>query len=81
MIEYQDIITLSDNNKYIVASMITYQAKEYAYLVDINDNNNLLFAELEKDGTLSIIDQTNEKELLNKLIPLFYNKSKKDIEI
>ena len=81
MIEYQDIITLSDNNKYVVASIVTYNNKEYVYLVDINDNNNLIFAEIEKSGNLSIIDQTSEKELLNELIPLFYDKSKKDIEI
>ncbi len=81
MIKYQDIITLSDNNKYIVASIISHNNKDYVYLVNINDNKNLLFAEIEEDGNLSIIDQNNESELLNELIPLFYNSSKKDIEI
>ncbi len=81
MIKYQDIITLSDNNKYIVASIINHNNKDYVYLVDINDNKSLLFAEIEEDGNLSIIDQNNESELLNELIPLFYNSSKKDIEI
>lgn len=79
-IEYQDIITLSDKNKYVVASKVNYNESKYVYLVDINDNSNLKFAEIEKDNSLSELDSDRDEELIKQLIPLFYNSSKKDIE-
>ena len=42
-IEIRDIITLSDNNKYIVISKINYEEKNYYYLIDINDKKNIKF--------------------------------------
>lgn len=79
-IEYQDIITLSDENKYLVASKVNYNNSKYIYLVDINDNKNLKFAEIENDGVISELDVNIDAELINNLVPLFYNNSKKDIE-
>ena len=79
-IEYQDIITLSDKNKYVVESKVNYNESKYVYLVDINDNSNLKFAEIEKDNSLSELDSDRDEELIKQLIPLFYNSSKKDIE-
>ena len=79
-IEYQDIITLSDKNKYVVASKVKYNDSKYVYLVDINDNTNLKFAEIEKDNSLSELDNFRDEELITQLIPLFYNNSKNDIE-
>ena len=79
-IEYQDIITLNDNNKYVVASKVNYESSKYVYLVDINDNTNMKFAEIEKDNSLSELDSLKDEELIKQLIPLFYNNSKKDIE-
>lgn len=79
-IEYQDIITLSDENKYLVASKVSYNNSKYIYLVDINDNKNLKFAEIENDGVISELDVNIDAELINNLVPLFYNNSKKDIE-
>ena len=79
-IEYQDIITLSDKNKYVVASKVKYNDSKYVYLVDINDNTNLKFAEIEKNNSLSELDSVRDEELIKLLIPLFYNSSKGDIE-
>lgn len=79
-IEYQDIITLSDENKYLVASKVSYNNSKYIYLVDINDNKNLKFAEIENDGVISELNVNIDAELINNLVPLFYNNSKKDIE-
>ncbi|MEE3342590.1 MAG: hypothetical protein VZS44_00685 [Bacilli bacterium] len=80
-IEYQDIITLSDNNKYVVASKVNYKDAKYVYLVDIYNNSNIKFAEIEKDNSLSELDSKIDKKLIIELIPLFYNSSIKDIEI
>ena len=79
-IEYQDIITLSDNNEYLVASKVNYNDSQYIYLVDINDNKNLKFAEIENNCLISELDSILDEELINNLIPLFYNICKNDIE-
>ncbi len=79
-IEYQDIITLNDKNKYVVASKVNFNGSKYVYLVDINDNSNLKFFEIEKDNSLSELDSTIDEELIKQLIPLFYNSSKSSIE-
>ncbi len=78
-VEYQDIITLSDENKYVVASKVNLNNSRYVYLVDINNNKNLKFVEIEQDGFLSELDSDIDKELIKQLIPLFYNNSIKDI--
>lgn len=79
-IEYQDIITLNDENKYLVASKVNYNNSKYVYLVDINNNKNLKFAEIENDSIISELDANIDAELINNLVPLFYNNSKSDIE-
>lgn len=78
-IQYQDIITLSDKNKYVVASKVNYNNSTYVYLVDINDNANFKYAEMENNNLLSELDNVIDKELIVKLIPLLYNNSKRDI--
>ena len=42
-IDIKDIITLSDDNEYIVTSKAVYDNKIYYFLVDINDNSNMKF--------------------------------------
>ena len=79
-IEYQDVITLSDKNRYVVASKVNYNNSTYVYLVDIDNNTNLKFAELEENNSLSELDSVRDEELINQLIPLLYNSSKGDIE-
>lgn len=78
-INYQDIITLNDDSEYIVVSKVKYNNNDYIYLVDIHDNKNIKIAEIEKE-CISILTE-KETELISKLIPLFYNYSKKDIFI
>ena len=79
-INYQDIITLSDNNEYVVASKAMLNDEEFLYLVDIHNNNNLKFARVENDDSILALDTIKNEELIKKLIPLFYNNSKNDIE-
>ena len=58
------VLYLSDNCSYAVISNIIYEEKEYLYLVDINDNSNMIFA-LKNNDTLEIVHDTS---LINKLI-------------
>lgn len=78
-IKRKSILTLDDDNEYIVVDVVKYNGSKYMYLVDIHNNANIKFVELENDGSLSIIEHI-EKELISKLIPLFY-KGCKDIKI
>ena len=70
--EIKDVVTLEDNNKYVVASKINYEGKEYYYLVDINNPSNLMFCYSENDTMVELDD----KELTTKLLPLFYEACK-----
>lgn len=78
--EKQDIITLSDNQEYVVVSKIIYNNEYYIYLVDIHDNNNLKFAKLQNTNSVFVLDSNKNEELIKKLIPLFYDESKNDIK-
>ena len=70
--EIKDVVILEDNNKYVVASKINYEGKEYYYLVDINNPSNLMFCYSENDTMVELDD----KELTTKLLPLFYEACK-----
>lgn len=76
-INIKDILTLSDDNKYVIVSKVYYDGKDYLYLVDINNNNNLKFCYLDNDELVEI----NDKELNAKLLPLFFDKVKNMISV
>ena len=63
----RDIITLNDNNQYIVVGKIDYEAKTYYYLVDINKNENLKYCYQDNDELVEL----NDSNLIKKLIPMF----------
>lgn len=73
--EIKVVLTLEDNNKYVVASKINYEGKEYYYLVDINNPSNLMFCYNENDTMVELDD----KELTTKLLPLFYEACNNEI--
>jgi len=79
-IRYQDIITLDDKNEYVVAGKVSFQNGEYLYLVDINNNQNIKFAEIAKEGYILEINVAKESDLVQKLVPLFYEQSKVDVK-
>ena len=76
IINIKDTLTLDDNNEYVVASKVNYEKKVYYYLIDINNNKNLMFC-YEDNGELV---ESNNKEINTELLPLFYNTSKGIIE-
>ena len=53
--DIRDILTLEDDKDYIVASKTEYKGYIYYYLMDINDNHNILFC-YEEDGELVEFD-------------------------
>lgn len=72
-INIQDIITLDDNNEYVVVSKVCINDRQYICIIDIHNHSRIKYAEIKKDY-ISMIKE-NEKELLNILIPLFYKNS------
>jgi len=77
MIEIKDTLTLNDNNEYVVASRVNYNEKIYYYLIDINNNSNIKFC--YQDGEELV--ELNDKKLTTKLLPLFLDVAKKDLNI
>lgn len=67
LININDLITLDDNNEYVVVSKCEFENKVYFYIVDINDNSNLKFCYLNNDEFIELSDG----ELVKKLLPLF----------
>ena len=66
--DIRDVITLSDDNKYVIASKINYLNINYYYLADINNPSNLMFCYEDKDELVEVTD----KNLITQLLPLFY---------
>ena len=72
MIDIRDILTLDDNNEYVVVSKILYEDRIYYYLVDKKDNANLKFCYEKGDNLVEL----NDKVLVTKLLPLFLDAAK-----
>ena len=62
-----DIITLSDNNKYVIASIVNHENKTYLCIVDIINNDNIKYCYLDKDELVIIKKETLSPVLLLKL--------------
>lgn len=68
-INIKDILTLNDNNEYIVVSKINYENRNYYYLLNKNNYNNKKFCYEEKNELVEITDQA----FIIKLLPLLLN--------
>ena len=70
-INVKDVLTLDDNNEYAVVSKINYENINYYYLVDRN-NYGAKFLYEDNDELVEV----NDKDLVTKLLPLFYEVAK-----
>jgi len=77
-VEIQNVIKLDDNNEYVVVGKADYEKETYLYIVDINDNSKFKITKLDKD---KLIEVENNKELIRKLIILFYESAIKTIDL
>lgn len=76
IINIKDVLTLDDDNEYVVVSKVNYDNKDYFYLLDKNDATNVKFCYYDNDELVEI----NNSDLIVKLLPLFVETSKKEIE-
>lgn len=72
----KDLVTLSDQNKYVVVSKIEVSSKIYFYLIDINNYENVLICYLENNKLKEVTDE----ELVKQLIKVFSAELKDDIK-
>lgn len=69
MIDYQTIIVI-ENKKYVLASQVKLEDEDFGYLVNIEDNNDIMFARLDSDKDISKIE---DADMIEALIPLLLN--------
>lgn len=71
MIKKGQILTLTDNNKYLVLSKVLYKNVNYLYLIDINDNTKFKICCENIDNNNISVSIINDNKLIEKLILLF----------
>lgn len=71
-IDIRDTLTLDDNNEYVVVSKVNYENRNYYYLIDMNNPDNLMFCYEDNEDLVELKD----KELTTRLLPLFLEASK-----
>lgn len=76
-IDIKDIITLDDGKSYVVVSKVSYEGKLYYYIIDKDNMKNIKF--LYEDNNELV--EFNNKELLTKLLPLFFNEVKDELPL
>lgn len=64
MFEKESILTLADNNKYTVVDQFNYNGKNYIYLIDINNNKNIIFGKLENDEIIELSDPDEIEQVI-----------------
>ncbi len=74
MFEIGNILTLADDNEYSVVDQFNDSGINYVYLVDINNNANIIYGKLENDEIVEI----SEAEELEKVIKLVYEHTHKN---
>lgn len=74
MFEIGNILTLADDNEYSVVDQFNDNGINYVYLVDINNNSNIIYGKLENDEIVELSDA----EELEKVIKLVYEHTHKN---
>ncbi len=70
--ERGDVLTLSNNKNYVVVTTVTYEEKNYVYLIAEEDYSDVMFCECDGES----FEKVYNAELIKKLLDL----CKKDFE-
>lgn len=70
--EKTNIITLDDDNKYVIVSKVVIKNINYYYLIDINNVKNVKFCQEERERETIILKEITDKEVITNLIRVFY---------
>lgn len=74
MFEIGNILTLADDNEYSVVDKFKDNGINYVFLVDINNNSNIIYGKLEDDEIVELSDA----EELEKVIKIVYEHTHKN---
>ncbi len=74
-VKNNDILKLSDGKKYIVCCSLDYQNCKYLYLLDEEDTKNFKFCLLIKNEEDLELEDVEDQETLDKILPLFSKKA------
>lgn len=64
MLEFGDIITLENGKKYLVAGTCNYNEKKYVYLVNTEENTNVVLGIVENDDLQEVTDEEEFKQVM-----------------
>ena len=65
MLEQGDVLTLSDNKKYVVVSSQTWNHENYVYVIDQDDYTNFMFCKYDNDkGLEEVVDAKTIEDLM-----------------
>lgn len=78
-IEIKDVVTLNDDIRYAVVSKVNYENNVYYYLTEINNVTNIKFLVENKERNSLV--EVEDKELIQKLLPLFVKESKEKLNL
>lgn len=75
MFDKNDTLTLADNNEYAIVDQFNDNGINYIYLVDINNNENIILGKLENDEIVEITDISESERVLKKINERLFNKA------
>ncbi len=67
MFEKNSVLTLSDDNEYVVADKYEENGTTYVYLVDLKNNANTIFSKLEKDEIVELTDPDELEKVISEV--------------
>lgn len=75
MLEFGDIVTLENDEKYLVASTCEYESKFYVYIVNMKNSAECILAVLNDDE----LEQVTDVEMFNKVMPFILDNANEEI--
>ncbi len=76
MIEIKDIITLSNQKQYVVASKANFESKIYYLLINEDNIKDIILVYQKDENNVTIV---NNDIIFKQLIPLFLKETRKSI--
>ena len=77
-IDVKDIITLDDDNRYMVISKVKHKENMYFYLINVEDRTQYKFLYQTSEKELS---EFNDPKIMEELLPLFCKEIYKHLDI
>ena len=73
MFEKGAILTLADDNEYTVVDKYSDNNVIYVFLVDINNNSNIIYGKLENDEIVELTDSNELEKVIQQVNKNLHN--------